>query len=180
VAEEDVATGVSRREVLRRGAALGAALAVASPVVQGMGRVGAFAAVSPPPGEEDPDADFISNFQVLFTKLGSITVFGIKFDGDARVWESIDAGWDTIGQGVSCWDPDSFEDGKSSAAAFASTVSAVVENGKGVFYFQPPAASSGVEIVEVRGSDGQGSTGATDRCTAPISPVNGVYRIEKP
>ena len=96
VTVEDASTvpDISRRELMRRGAALGAAVAVASPVVQGLGRMSAFAQVSPPPGEEGPDLP--SHIQLLVTFGDNSAVYGVKWDG----------GWGGLAQqGNVCWSP---------------------------------------------------------------------------
>jgi hypothetical protein len=86
-------SGLSRREVLQRGVALSAALAVATPVVQGLGKVAAFAQESPPP------ANVPSHIQLLVTFSADPTKRGVKFD-EAEGWGAL------YRQGNKCWDPD--------------------------------------------------------------------------
>jgi hypothetical protein len=89
---ENGAPGLSRREVLRRGAALTAAMTVATPVVQGLGRVAAFAAESPPP------ASVPSHIQLLVTFASDATKRGIKYE-EGEGWAAL------YRQGNKCWDP---------------------------------------------------------------------------
>lgn len=83
---------IARREVLLRGAALGAALAVASPVVQGLGRVSAFAQGSPPPPPPPPATGFtaLSYVGLVFT------CDGIDYRAKWEEGEGSD-GWGDIG-----------------------------------------------------------------------------------
>jgi hypothetical protein len=85
-------SGLSRREVLQRGVALSAALAVATPVVQGLGKVAAFAQESPPP------ASVPSHIQLLVTFASDPTTRGVKYD-EGEGWGSL------FRQGNKCWDP---------------------------------------------------------------------------
>ena len=99
-------TGLTRREMLQRGAALGAALAVATPAVQGLGRMAAFAQVTPEPTPSpspSPEPTLRpSHFQILVS-FGGFTEIGLKFDEE---------GWDRIPPAPSCfgetegWHPD--------------------------------------------------------------------------
>jgi hypothetical protein len=89
----DGALGLSRRELLRRGAALGAALTVATPVVQSLGAAAAFAQESPPPPASVP-----SHIQLLVTFASDPQVRGVKFD-EGEGWSAL------FRQGNKCWDP---------------------------------------------------------------------------
>ena len=86
---------VSRREMLRRSAALGAAVIVASPAVQAIGRVPAFAVVTPVNGDDDVLVP--SHIQLLL---------GFPGDGDTVRGAKWDEGWEGLfQQGNVCWDP---------------------------------------------------------------------------
>jgi hypothetical protein len=91
----DGALGLSRRELLRRGAALGAALAVATPVVQSLGAAAAFAQESPAP---PPPPSVPSHIQLLVTFASDPQVRGIKFD-EGEGWSAL------FRQGNKCWNP---------------------------------------------------------------------------
>jgi hypothetical protein len=95
----DGALELSRRELLRRGAALGAALAVTTPVVQSMGSVAAFAQESPPPA---PPPSVPSHIQLLVTFASDPQVRGIKYD-EGEGWSAL------FRQGNKCWDPNTHE-----------------------------------------------------------------------
>jgi hypothetical protein len=88
-AEQD---GISRREMLRRSGALGVALAVATPAVQSLGRVAAFAETSPPPDTAP------SHIQLLVTFADDPTRRGIKYD-QGEGWNALER------QANRCWDP---------------------------------------------------------------------------
>jgi hypothetical protein len=109
----DTDAGLGRRELLRRGAALGAAMAVAAPVVQGLGRVPAFAEPSPPPPPPPPPP----------TGYYGISFVGIVFTCDGVLyrakWEE-GKGWEEIGANTqlpSCEEPA----GWLTAAAYQQT-----------------------------------------------------------
>lgn len=95
-----VGSNLTRREMLRRGAALGAAVAVATPVVQGLGRVSAFAQVtpepSPSPSPSPEPGNRPSHFQIVVA-FGSVTNIGLKFDSSDGV------NWDWIPDAVDCF-----------------------------------------------------------------------------
>jgi hypothetical protein len=76
------ADGIDRREMLRRSAALGIAVAASTPIVQGLGKVAAFAQVSPSPSPSpEPTAGNVpSNFQILVS-FGDQPRIGLKYDG---------------------------------------------------------------------------------------------------
>jgi hypothetical protein len=110
--EGEGAVGIGRRELLRRGAALGAAMAVATPAVQALGRASAFAQTSPvsPPPPPPPPGGFtgISYVGLVFTCSG--TTWRAKWEADGTKWVDVTslggpweglpdcpapAGWDT-------------------------------------------------------------------------------------
>jgi hypothetical protein len=113
---------LSRREVLRRGAALGAALAVATPVVQSVGTVAAFAQESPPP----PAPSIPSHIQLLVGFSSDPTTRGIKYD-ESEGWSSL------LRQGNRCWDPESsnYEGATSDQIAFLNANASVLPSASG-------------------------------------------------
>jgi hypothetical protein len=109
--EGEGAVGIGRRELLRRGAALGAAMAVATPAVQALGRASAFAQASPvsPPPPPPPPSSFtgISYVGLVFTCGGVLYrakwEYGQGWDNVVTLggpWEGLPqcpapTGWDT-------------------------------------------------------------------------------------
>jgi hypothetical protein len=79
--------------MIRRATALGIAVAATTPVVQGLGRIGAFAQVSPPPPTYDEPV-LPSHIQLIVTFAGSSTRYGVKWD---QRWEGLGQ------QGNVCW-----------------------------------------------------------------------------
>lgn len=79
--EPESAPTVGRRDVLRRTATIGAALAVTGPLVQSLGQLGAFALTSPPPGEDPGPAEVPSHFQMIVVFGTDSTRRGLKWDG---------------------------------------------------------------------------------------------------
>jgi hypothetical protein len=79
--------------MLRRSAAMGAALAVAGPVVQGLGQLGAFAQVSPPPPVDD-QPNVPSHIQLIVSFGDNPARYGVKWD---QQWEGLRQ------QGNVCW-----------------------------------------------------------------------------
>jgi hypothetical protein len=108
-----VGSSISRREALRRGAALTASVAIAAPLVQSLGQVPAFAQVSDEPG--DPPA-VPSHIQLLVTFASDETKRGIKYDAGA--------GWGALAQqGNACWSPstDNFAGATEEQVAYLNT-----------------------------------------------------------
>lgn len=91
-----VGSNLTRREMLRRSAALGAAVAVATPVAQGLGRISAFAQVTPEPSPSpspSPEPNGRpSHFQILV--LFDNELVGLKYDEE---------GWDRIPPAPACF-----------------------------------------------------------------------------
>lgn len=110
-----------RREILRRGAALGAALAVATPAVQSIGKVAAFAQESPPPPTDVP-----SHIQLLVTFASDPTRRGIKYD-EAEGWSAL------FQQGNKCWDPatEDYQGATSDQIAYLDSNATVVPTSSG-------------------------------------------------
>jgi hypothetical protein len=168
--------------VLRRGTALGAAVALATPIVQGVGKAAAFAQVSPPPGE----AAFPSHFQVIFTANGDVTFYGIKWDGS---WGTI--GGPPYGAGSRCWDDKAYrgvgyvDATADQMAIFASKASIGTEvdhsGAKGAYVLDVSGLTAiGVQIVDAATFDGGFSGGYSEMCDLPISPSgDGLYRFWK-
>jgi hypothetical protein len=132
---------VSRRVALQRAAQLGVALAAATPVVQGLGRVAAYASESDLPGQYRPP----SNFQVEFTVSDQVTKeFALKFDPEDKGW---DAGWDLIGPGGSCFawvsedPPQARKDSEPYTPDFAGSVDTIRDGDRITgWLFRPPTA----------------------------------------
>lgn len=150
--EEVKAGGLTRREVIQRGAALGAALAVAGPVVQGLGRATAFAQVSPPPTSEQPSLP--SHFQLVVTFGDNSTRYGVKWD---QQWEGLGQ------QGNVCWQQGDaafpFEPATSEQLAYFSTAT-VTATSRGYEVTLPSA----VEVIDAATYDGSNcfASGATE------------------
>lgn len=175
----DVSDGLSRREVLRRGAALGAALAVTTPVVQSLGKLPAFAQATPPPGDDPRPVSFPSHFQLLFTIVGSDTKYGIKYEPQIE-------GWDRIGVGNPCWDPQTFSSASNehiadfNASAIVTKVSDQA-TGKGAFLLDVSALPAAYQVYTAATFDGQASGGYSGKCALPILPDgDGKYEFAKP
>lgn len=135
-------TGLSRREVLRRGAALSAAVAVSGPLVQALGQMPAFAQASPPPDGEPVTP---SHFQLLVTFASDPTKRGIKYDAGE--------GWNGLQkQGNRCWDPDEhgFEAATRDQVAYLNANASVVATARGYEVTLP----SIVSVVETATFDG--------------------------
>jgi len=172
--------GLSRREVLRRGAALGAALAVTAPVVQSLGQLPAFAQATPPPGDDPRPVSYPSNFQVLFTIGGAATTkYGIKYEPEIE-------GWARIGAGNPCWDPQTFSPASdqhiSDFNSFA-TVTKVSDQatGKGSFVLDVSGLPADYQIYTAATFDGQATGGYSGKCELPIVPGgDGKYEFAKP
>lgn len=134
--------GISRREALRRGATISVALAAATPVVQGLGSIAAYAQTSPPPPEPPPEeppppAEVTpSHFQMLVRFDGDGTLRGIKWDG---AWEAL------FKQGNRCWDPNAvgFEAATDSQVQFMNANAPVATTTRGYEATIP----AGVEVV---------------------------------
>lgn len=132
----------SRRDALRRGAALSVALAAATPVAQGLGRVAAYAQASPPPEEPPPEEPpplvetTPSHFQMLVRFAGDGTLRGIKWD---QVWGPL------FQQGNKCWDPNAvpFEAATGSQVLFMTLNAPVITTSRGYEATIP----AGVEVV---------------------------------
>ena len=106
---------VSRREMLRRSAALSAAVIAATPTVQAIGRIPAFAVVTPVNG--DNDILVPSHIQLLLRFPGdNNTVRGAKWD---QGWEGL------FQQGNVCWDPMTADYQKATSAQVAQLQSSV-------------------------------------------------------
>ena len=151
---------VSRRVALQRAAQLGVALAAATPVVQGLGRVAAYASESDLPGQYRPP----SNFQVEFADSDQEATkkFALKFDPADEGW---DAGWDLIGTGGTCFawvsdDPtQAREDSEPYIPDFAGTVSTIQDGDRvTAWVFTPPdlhnLPESTIRITSVMMKDG--------------------------
>lgn len=168
VTPDGTSTSIGRRDLLRRGAALGAAATIAGPVVQGLGALPAFAQASPPPRT----AEYPSNFQLLFTVSGDETVYGIKWDGQ----------WDRIGSGVSCWDPSTYTDATDAQIALFRQKAPSYNDGgvslsvdptgtRGSYVLSPvQLAAAGITIVAAITFDGQYSGGHSGHCSSPVTP----------
>lgn len=90
------AASVSRRSILKRGAAAGGAAVVFTPVVQVVGLTPASAqnpSVIVPP-EEPTDCHDISNIQVVVTGANNNGYYGLKFDPGDQPGEQF-VGWDS-------------------------------------------------------------------------------------
>ena len=179
---------LSRREILRRGAALGAAVAVATPVVQGLGRISAFAQVTPPPEEENGEpVSFPSHFQLIFTVGATGPFYGIKWDNG---WGKI--GGPPHGEGSRCWDPDNYRgEGYSDAtsdqfgifADYAVVTEEVDDEGeKGAYVLDPTGLIDlDIAIIDAATFDGSATGGFSGKCDLPIQPdPDGRYRFWKP
>jgi hypothetical protein len=116
------ASQLSRREALRRGAALGAALAVATPAVQSIGRFAAFAQESPPP----PAPSIPSHIQLLVEFSSDPTTRGVKYD-ESEGWSSL------LRQGNRCWDPNvtGYEAATSDQVSFLNANTSVLPSPSG-------------------------------------------------
>lgn len=129
--------GISRREALRRGAVMSVALAAATPVVQGLGSIAAYAQTSPPPEEPPPPVETTpSHFQMVVRFDGDGTLRGIKWD----------QGWGALfKQGNKCWDPNAvgFEAATGTQVQFMNANAPVATTVRG-FEATIPA---GVEVV---------------------------------
>jgi hypothetical protein len=127
------AVAVSRREVLQRGLALSAALAVATPTVQGLGRVAAFAQPSPPP------VNVPSHIQLLVTFAADPTKRGVKYD-EGEGWGRL------INQGNRCWDPavEAYQGATRDQVSFLNANAVVVPSATGYLVTLP----SIVEVVQ--------------------------------
>jgi hypothetical protein len=79
------AVEIGRRELIRRGAALGAALAVASPAVQALGRAAAFANTSPVPPSPPPSPPPPPRRPDRFT---AISYVGLVFRCNGETWRA--------------------------------------------------------------------------------------------
>ena len=178
------ASGLSRRDLLRRSAALGAAVAVATPAVQVVGQVAAFAQVSPPPEE----TSFPSHIQLIFTVEGADAYYGIKWDGS---WGRI--GGPPEGPGSRCWDHTTYRDvgyedaSSDQMAIFGSKASVTTEvhpddPARGGYVLDPSGLRAvGVQIVDAATFDGAASGGYSGKCALPITPDDdGRYRFWKP
>jgi hypothetical protein len=120
-------TGLSRREVLQRGVALSAALAVATPVVQGLGKVAAFAQESPPP------ANVPSHIQLLVTFASDPTKRGVKYEAGE--------GWGSLfRQGNTCWDPatEGYEGATREQVSYLNANASVQASAEGYLVTLPP------------------------------------------
>jgi hypothetical protein len=139
---------VSRRVALQRAAQLGVAVAVATPVVQGLGRVAAYASESDLPGQYRPP----SNFQVEFTVSDQgAKKFALKFDPEDKGW---DAGWDLVGPGGSCFawvaqdPPQARKDSEPYIPDFAGSVSTIQDGDRVTrWVFTPPKHRNLTEIT---------------------------------
>jgi hypothetical protein len=186
--DQPISAGLSRRELMRRSAAIAAAVAVATPAVQSLGSIAAFAETSPPPGD-GPEVEFPSHFQLLFTVDGGDTVYGIAWSGS---WGRI--GGPPNGAGSRCFDPSTYTDASSDQiarfASFAPSGSAqgvfeVVDTaaGRGSYVLEPAQlVAGGFRITQAATFDGQFSGGYSGKCLVGVQPdpSTGRYTFSKP
>ncbi len=155
-------SGLTRRQVLQRGAIAGGAVLAA----QSLGTVAAYAQTSspppPPPPPPPPGVGYPSNFQLAVRVDG--VVYGVKYDED-------DGGWGKIGSGGACLQVAyEFNTPKSVFALFANSVTKV----NGVYVLTVPA---GVEVVSAVTHDG---TYKPTNCSVVISANgDGTYSFAK-
>lgn len=143
--------GISRREALRKGATISVALAAATPVVQGLGSIAAYAQTSPPPKEPPPNEPpprvetTPSHFQLLVRFEGDGTLRGIKWDGS---WSAL------FQQGNRCWDPNAvgFEAATATQVQLMNTSGSVTTTERGYEATMP----AGVTVVHTATFDGGG------------------------
>ncbi len=164
------APGLTRRQVLTRGALVGGAVLA----TQSLGTVAAHAQTSeppppppPPPPVEPTTGTLPSNFQVLVRYAGMSTTYGVKYD----------AGWDKIGKGTACSFGQSYQDPpKRLLADLAGSVGVGQDSGGHVAYVL--SLPSGIQFVEGRAKDGSCKTkkGGKDKCGAPVQSMgDGTY-----
>lgn len=155
--------GLSRREVMRRGALLGGAVIAA----QSLGAVSALAQTSPPPPPPpDGGGTLPSNFQIIVSYNG--VTYGVKYDA---------GGWGRIGNGVACDFATPYQDPTDELLALlAGSVSVGTDSDGHIAYILNLPA--GVTFVEGRPFDGtcQAYPGADDKCGAPaVQQPDGSY-----
>jgi hypothetical protein len=193
----DGAVSIGRREMLRRGAALGAAMAVASPAVQALGRASAFASTSPappppppppepPPPEPEPALVYPSHFQIVVgcgfasgrarVGSGNTSNIGVK-------WDEGDGGWGRIGGGNTCSFNTTWRDPTNAELATIAENTSVAKgsvgdgvNGKYVLTF---TGVCGFITGHVFDGTCQISPGHEDKCGPEVKIEDGVYTFEK-
>jgi hypothetical protein len=145
-------SGLSRREVLQRGVALSAALAVATPVVQGLGKVAAFAQESPPP------ASVPSHIQLLVTFASDPTTRGVKYD-EGEGWGPL------FRQGNKCWDPavEGYEGATRDQVSYLNANAIVVPSAQGYLVTLPGI----VQVVDAAATFDGSNCFATDHPDGP-------------
>ncbi len=159
------ASGLTRRQVLQRGAVAGGAVLAA----QSLGTVAAYAQTSgPPPPPPPPDGGggtLPSNFQIVVEFDGG--TYGVKYD----------AGWGKIGGGTACDFDTAYDDPpKALITALAGSVTTGTDGDGHVAYIL--TLPSTVEFLEGRPKDGtcQSYPGDPDKCGAPVDPMgDGTY-----
>ena len=198
--ETAAATTLSRREMLRRGAALGAAVAVTVPVVQGLGRIPAFAQPTPPPngnGDDDngtPTVKYPSHFQIVIacdfdegtTRQGddpNTTLVGVQFNEGKASGDN--PGWAKIGEGNYCPFESSWRNPTDAEIAkivsCTTVVKEPVDDKIGKYILTTDSPCEVVEGVPFDGTCGTpGVTGAQDNCGPPVEPQpDGSYEFKK-
>lgn len=198
--EAGAVSTVSRREMLRQGAALGAAVAVATPVVQGFGRIPAFAQATPPPsngngnGNDEPTVEYPSHFQIVIdcgfvegaTRQGDAevtTLVGVQFN-ESKMTEG-NPGWAKIGEGNYCPFDSSWRNPTSDELAqivsCTTVLKEVVDDTTGKYVLSTEEPCKVVEGVPFDGTCGTpGVPGAQDNCGPPAElQPDGTYAFTK-
>lgn len=119
---DDVHSGISRRQALRRGAIAGGAVLWATPVVQTIAVRQAGAQAASPPGEIDGKA--ISNIQFCFTCGGTTYFAHVDSIHSANNFNCDD----NIGEGAECFDQDTLCAGAQDGCGLFTLSNLVFDN----------------------------------------------------
>ncbi|GGI03995.1 hypothetical protein [Egicoccus halophilus] len=167
--------GLSRRDVLQRAAGLGLSLSVATPLVQGLGRIPAFATasdVAAPPQPLPPVYRAPSAVQVAFRDPSPRrVVYALRHHGGA--WQDLGRSDDCLGLNETIGRTGGL---RLYGQRFDGTISPLgVDDG---LRFTPPA---GLEILHVALEDAAVSGGPAAACSAPVvAEADGTYLLRVP